>query len=69
LDMAADDCQRARANCIAHLLSVVPYEPRKIPKPKWTPRAKPGDYKRPPLDRYRFVLTRPPPSADPGLPQ
>ena len=54
-DVGADDKQRARINCIAHLLSVVPYEPRKIPKPKWVPRPKPGDYKRPPRDRYRYV--------------
>ena len=54
-DVEADDKQRARINCIAHLLSVVPYEPRKIPKPKWVPRPKPGDYKRPPRDRYRYV--------------
>jgi hypothetical protein len=40
---------------MAHLLSIVPYEPRKIPKPKWTPRAQPKDYKRPPRDRYRYV--------------
>jgi polyphosphate kinase 2 (PPK2 family) len=54
-DVEADDKHRARINCIAHLLSVVPYEPRKIPKPKWAPRPKPGDYKRPPRDRYRYV--------------
>jgi len=54
-DVEADDKQRARINCIAHLLSVVPYEPRKIPKPKWAPRPKPGEYKRPPRDRYRHV--------------
>jgi polyphosphate kinase len=54
-DVEGDDKQRARINCIAHLLSVVPYEPRKLPKPKWEPRPKPGDYKRPPRDRYRYV--------------
>ena len=54
-DVEADDKHRARINCIAHLLSVVPFEPRKIPKPKWTPRPKPGNYKRPPRDRYRYV--------------
>jgi polyphosphate kinase 2 (PPK2 family) len=54
-DVEADDKQRARINCIAHLLSVVPYEPCKIPKPKWSPRPKPGDYERPPRDRYRYV--------------
>jgi polyphosphate kinase 2 len=54
-DVEADDKQRARLNCINHLLSVVPYQPQKIPNPKWTPRPKPGDYRRPPRDRYRFV--------------
>ena len=54
-DVEADDKQRARINCIAHLLSVVPYEPRKIPKPTWTPRPKPGDYHRPPRDHFRYV--------------
>jgi polyphosphate kinase 2 len=54
-DVEADDKQKARINCIAHLLSVVPYEPRKIQTPKWTPRPKPGGYKRPPRDRYRYV--------------
>ena len=54
-DVEADDKQRARINCIAHLLSVVPYEPRKISKPKWVPRPKPDDYKRPSRDRYRYV--------------
>ena len=39
----------------ACLLSVVPYEPRRIQTPKWTPRPKPGGYKRPPRDRYRYV--------------
>jgi polyphosphate kinase 2 (PPK2 family) len=54
-DVEADDKQRARINCIAHLLSVVPYEPREIPKPKWGSRPKPGAYTRPPRDRYRYV--------------
>jgi polyphosphate kinase len=54
-DVEADDKQRARINCLAHLLSVVPYEPRKIPKPKWGARPKQGDYARPPRDRYRYV--------------
>jgi polyphosphate kinase len=54
-DVEADDKAKARLNCIAHLLSVIPYEPRKIGKPKWTPRPKPGNYERPPRDRYRYV--------------
>jgi polyphosphate kinase len=54
-DVEADNKARARINCIAHLLSVVPYQPRKIPKPKWSPRPKASDYKRPPRDRFRYV--------------
>jgi len=54
-DVEADDKQRARINCIAHLLSVVPYQPRKVPKPKWVARPKPGTYRRPPRDRNRMV--------------
>jgi hypothetical protein len=43
----ADDKRRARLNCIAHLLSIVPFEaviPDKIKLPK---RQKPRDYKEP----------------------
>jgi polyphosphate kinase 2 len=54
-DVEADDKAAARLNCLAHLLSVVPYEARKIAKPKWMPRPEPGDYQRPPRDRYHYV--------------
>jgi polyphosphate kinase 2 len=54
-DVEADDKARARINCIAHLLSIVPYEPREVPKPKWLPRPKQEGYERPPRDRFRFV--------------
>jgi hypothetical protein len=54
-EVEADDKRRARINCIAHLLSTVPYEPRKLPKPKLDSRPPVGDYKRPPRDRYRYV--------------
>ncbi len=54
-EVEADDKGRARINCIAHLLSMVPYEARKLPKPKLDPRPPVGDYKRPPKDRYRYV--------------
>ena len=33
-EVEADDKKRARLNCIAHLLSMIPYEERKQPKPK-----------------------------------
>jgi polyphosphate kinase 2 (PPK2 family) len=54
-DVEADDKQRARINCMAHLLSVVPYEPRKIAKPKWKPRPQLANDKRPSRERYRYV--------------
>jgi polyphosphate kinase 2 (PPK2 family) len=45
----------ARLNCIAHLLSVVPYDARKPPKVKLPPRPPVGDYQRPPRDCYHSV--------------
>ena len=50
-----DDKRRARLNCIAHLLSVVPYKdvlgtPIELP-----PRPPESDYERPPRDLYRYV--------------
>jgi hypothetical protein len=54
-EVEADDKMRARLNCIAHLLSVVPYQGRKPPKIKLPPRPPAGDYTRPPRDRYRHV--------------
>jgi polyphosphate kinase 2 len=50
-----DDKRRARLNCIAHLLSIVPYEdvletPLKLP-----PRPAESDYQRPPRDLFRYV--------------
>ena len=50
-----DDKRRARLNCIAHLLSVVPYEdvlqtPLELP-----PRPTESDYQRPPRDLFRYV--------------
>ncbi len=54
-EVEADDKKRARLNCIAHLLSVVPYDARKTPKVKLPPRPPVGDYRRPPRDRYHYV--------------
>jgi len=34
-EVEADDKKRARLNCMAHLLSMIPYEERKQPKPSW----------------------------------
>ena len=51
----ADDKRRARLNCIAHLLSIIPYEdvietPIELP-----PRPGPGEYERPPRSLYHYV--------------
>jgi polyphosphate kinase 2 len=51
----ADDKQRARLNCLAHLLSMVPYKdvlkrPLKLP-----PRQSDEGYVRPSLDTYTYV--------------
>ncbi len=54
-EVEADDKKRARLNCIAHLLSVVPYDTRKAPKVKLPPRPPVGNYRRPPRDRYHYV--------------
>jgi polyphosphate kinase 2 len=61
-EVEADDKKRARLNCIAHLLSVVPYDARKAPKVKLPPRPPVGDYRRPPRDRYHYV-----PDYDPTI--
>ena len=51
----ADDKRRARLNCIAHLLSIVPY--RNVYEPKVKLRARQSDegYVRPPPDKYHHV--------------
>jgi hypothetical protein len=51
----ADDKRSARINCIAHLLSQLPYateEPERITIPK---RQKDEGYLRPPLEVYTYV--------------
>jgi polyphosphate kinase 2 len=51
----ADDKKRARLNCIAHLLSMIPYRdltPEKIKVPK---RQRDGGYVRPPMTHQTFV--------------
>jgi polyphosphate kinase len=51
----ADEKRRARLNCIAHLLSMVPYEDVMETPLELPPRPPPGDYKRPPRELYRYV--------------
>ncbi|MFN8177104.1 MAG: polyphosphate kinase 2 [bacterium] len=51
----SDDQRRARLNCIAHLLSQIPYEDL-TPKPfKLKPRPPQGAYVRPPVRQQTFV--------------
>jgi polyphosphate kinase 2 len=54
----SDVKKRARLNCIAHLLSVVPHKrsaPAKIKLPKRAPEMRDDDYVRPPLSVQNFV--------------
>ncbi len=51
----ADDKRCARVNCIAHLLSVVPYEDVFEKKVKLPPRQDDTGYVRPPPDKYHHV--------------
>ena len=50
-----DDKRRARLNCIAHLLSQVPYEDRTPPVVELPPRESDQGYLRPSQDGYAFV--------------
>jgi polyphosphate kinase 2 len=51
----ADDKKRARLNCIAHLLSVLPYEDVHQDKIDLGPRPSDTGYTRPPRDLYHYV--------------
>ena len=51
----ADDKRRARINCIAHLLSQVPYVPRIPERIKLPKRQSDEGYVRPPRDIYTYV--------------
>jgi polyphosphate kinase 2 len=51
----ADDKRRARLNAIAHLLSVIPWEKRKLPEIDIPPRQQDEGYVRPPTDLYTYV--------------
>jgi polyphosphate kinase 2 (PPK2 family) len=54
-EVEADDKLRARVNCIAHLVSQVPYRERPRTKLKLGSRPAQGDYQRPPREGLRFV--------------
>ncbi len=51
----ADDKPRARLNCIAHLLSMIPYEDLTPEKLELPPRQKDMGYVRPPITDQTFV--------------
>lgn len=51
----ADDKRSARLNCIAHLLSQVPYQPTAHPRVDLPSRQPDDGYRRPPQDRLAFV--------------
>lgn len=51
----ADDKRRARLNCIAHLLNLIPYQEVKREAAKLPKRQKPHGYTEPANRRYNFV--------------
>ena len=51
----ADDKRSARINCIAHVLSMIPWEPTKERKVELPPRQADEGYVRPPEDIYTYV--------------
>src|SRR3954454_7539405 len=55
-DVEADDKRRARLNCIAHILSMVPYQDATPPPLELPPRRPPDEsYVRPPKSDQNFV--------------
>jgi polyphosphate kinase 2 len=50
-----DDKRRARLNCIAHLLTLIPYGELVEPKITLPPRPPDGHYERPPRDLFHYV--------------
>jgi polyphosphate kinase 2 len=51
----ADDKKRARLNCIAHLLSAIPYEPKDLPEVPLPERQSDAGYIRPPRELFTYV--------------
>ena len=56
-EVDADLKRRARLNCIAHLLSLVPYEDVSHPRIELPPRQKDPGYRRPPKDALNWIPT------------
>jgi polyphosphate kinase 2 len=54
-EVEADDKKRARLNCIAHLLSLIPYHGHGPVRASLPPRPPAGNYTRPPRERYHQV--------------
>ncbi len=54
----ADDKKKARLNCIAHLLSKIPYVPKPLPEIEIPDRQHDDGYVRPPRDLYTEVPDR-----------
>ncbi|MGO9058495.1 MAG: polyphosphate kinase 2 [Candidatus Binataceae bacterium] len=54
----ADDKRRARLNCIAHLLSLIPYKEIKRDVVKFPQRKKPGGYVEPKSQPYTLIPER-----------
>jgi polyphosphate kinase 2 len=51
----ADDKRRARLNCMAHLLTRVPYVERELPEIELPDRQSDEGYRRPPREAYTYV--------------
>jgi hypothetical protein len=51
----SDNKKRARLNCIAHLLSLVPYRDLSLVEIELPPRQSDPDYKRPKFTSQHFV--------------
>jgi polyphosphate kinase 2 len=51
----ADDKKKARLNCIAHLLTQIPYEPKELPNVKIPARQGDEGYVRPPRDANTYI--------------
>jgi polyphosphate kinase 2 len=51
----ADEKKKARLNCMAHLLTQIPYEPKDLPHVKIPPRQGDEGYVRPPRDANTYV--------------
>jgi polyphosphate kinase 2 len=54
-EIEADDKLKARVNCLAHLVSIVPYRDRPAPKVKLGTRPEAVDDRRPPRTQFHYV--------------